>query len=404
MRALVIAPQPFFTPRGTPFSVYYRTLVTASLGVEVDLLTYGEGQDVDIPGVRVVRLPRSLWRKPIRTGPSAAKLYLDAFLLVWTVALLIRHRYPVVHAHEEAVFFCRLLKPIFRFRLIYDMHSSLPQQLTNFNFTRSKALIGIFARLEDSAIRSADMIITVCPALADYVRGRGVPDDRHLLIENSLFDPVRVAGLQSNAATATGAAQVGGDPRERFGLPPAARMVVYAGTLEHYQGIELLLQAFARAAAEREDLYLLVCGGSAPQVEHYRRQSATLGVGDRCRWLGRVPQAVAHWLNAAADVLVSPRREGMNTPLKIYELLARGKPLVATRIHSHTQVLNDDVAFLVEPEPVDMARGLLEALEPGGRRAQVVANARELYEKRYSRAAYEKKMRTLLRSVGACAA
>ena len=55
MKALVIAPQPFFSPRGTPFSVYYRTMVTAELGVEIDFLTYGEGQDVDIPGVRIMR-------------------------------------------------------------------------------------------------------------------------------------------------------------------------------------------------------------------------------------------------------------------------------------------------------------------------------------------------------------
>ena len=56
-RALVIAPQPFFSPRGTPLSVYYRTLVTAEQGVEIDLLTYGEGQDVEIPGVNIIRIP-----------------------------------------------------------------------------------------------------------------------------------------------------------------------------------------------------------------------------------------------------------------------------------------------------------------------------------------------------------
>ena len=49
MKALVIAPQPFFSPRGTPLSVYYRTLVTAEFGVSIDLLTYGEGWDIDIP-------------------------------------------------------------------------------------------------------------------------------------------------------------------------------------------------------------------------------------------------------------------------------------------------------------------------------------------------------------------
>ena len=53
-------------------------------------------------------------------------------MILWTIGLLARHRYAVVHAHEEAVFWCRFLKPVFRFRLIYDMHSSLPQQLENF--------------------------------------------------------------------------------------------------------------------------------------------------------------------------------------------------------------------------------------------------------------------------------
>jgi hypothetical protein len=57
MRALVIAPQPFFSARGTPFSVYYRTLLMSELGVSIDLLTYGQGQEVELPGVRVIRTP-----------------------------------------------------------------------------------------------------------------------------------------------------------------------------------------------------------------------------------------------------------------------------------------------------------------------------------------------------------
>ncbi len=47
-RVLVVAPQPFFTPRGTPFSVYYRTLVTGEQGFDIDLLCYGQGHDVDV--------------------------------------------------------------------------------------------------------------------------------------------------------------------------------------------------------------------------------------------------------------------------------------------------------------------------------------------------------------------
>ena len=117
MNALVIAPQPFFSPRGTPFSVYYRMLIASELGVKTDLLTYGDGQDVDIPGLRIIRIPRFTFLGPIKIGPSYQKLFLDIFILIWTVGLLLSNRYNIVHAHEEAVFFCRYLKPIFGFKL-----------------------------------------------------------------------------------------------------------------------------------------------------------------------------------------------------------------------------------------------------------------------------------------------
>ena len=153
MKALVVTPQPFFSPRGTPFSVYYRTLISAELGLKIDLLTYGEGQDVDIPGVRIIRIPRFGFLGNVKVGPSVLKLFLDIFVMIWTIGLLLWNRYDFIHAHEEAVFFCRFLKPIFRFKLVYDMHSSLPQQLTNFQFTNSKLLISFFKKLEDSCLR-----------------------------------------------------------------------------------------------------------------------------------------------------------------------------------------------------------------------------------------------------------
>src|SRR5215212_9972013 len=122
MRALVVAPHPFFTPRGTPFSVYYRTLITTELGVDVDLLTYWEGEGVAIPGVRVIRIPWVPFTSHVRVGPSLNKL-------------------------------------------VYDMHSSLPQQLSNFEFTKSHLLIQAFERLEKAALRAASAIITICPDL-----------------------------------------------------------------------------------------------------------------------------------------------------------------------------------------------------------------------------------------------
>ena len=123
------------------------------------------------------------------------KLFLDAFLVLWTIGCLVRHRYAIVHAHEEAVFFLRFLKPIFRFKLIYDMHSSLPEQLSNYRFTTSRLIIGLFEKLE-----------TELPARRPTWSSPSVPSwratptplmpdpKRHFLIENSIFEPVRLAG------------------------------------------------------------------------------------------------------------------------------------------------------------------------------------------------------------------
>jgi len=389
MKALVIAPQPFFTPRGTPFSVYYRTMISAELGLEIDLLTYGEGQDVDIPGVRILRTPRFAFLGHVKTGPSALKLFLDLFIVARTVWLLIRNRYDVVHAHEEAVFFCRFLKPVFRFKLIYDMHSSLPQQLTNFNFTKSRLLIGVFEKLENTAIRNAEAVITICPDLADYVESVIGKHEKHFLIENSIFDDVKLVEQTGESGNLD-------DVELTHPLPDAKPLIVYTGTLEAYQGIDILILGFAKALPEMPGAALLIAGGNPDQVERFRKMADDAGLGAACLLTGRVPQRRAKYFNSIADVIVSPRQSGTNTPLKVYEQLHSGIPLVATDIYSHTQVLNSDVAFLVPPTADGIAEGLLEAVKNTGAAQERVVNAKRLYEKEYSRDAYIEKMTRLL--------
>jgi glycosyltransferase involved in cell wall biosynthesis len=392
MKVLVVAPQPFFTPRGTPFSVYYRTLVMVEQGAEIDLLSYGVGADIDVPGVRVVRIPRLPFLEPIPVGPSGRKLVLDGLMLLWTIGLMLRHRYAVVHAHEEAVFWCRFLKPLFRFRLIYDMHSSLPQQLTNFRFTKSRFLINAFKWLEDGALRAADAVITICPDLRDYALQNGVESERHLLIENSIFDDVRLKQAPPSAAVTAGAVV---EPVFDARFP----VILYAGTFEAYQGIDVLVRAFARVLERRPDARLLLVGGADEQVARIRSLVAELGLADQCVLTGRVSKTKALEYTRAAQVLVSPRLHGTNTPLKIYEQLASGKPLVATRIWSHTQVLDDGVCYLVDPEPESMSEGLLQALDDLSRTREKANNARALYEREYSRPIYERKIKRLLEIV-----
>jgi glycosyltransferase involved in cell wall biosynthesis len=310
---------------------------------------------------------------------------------LWTIGLLLRHRYHFVHAHEEAIFWCNFLRPIFRFKLVYDMHSSLPQQLTNFGFTRSKVLIDIFDRLERACLRNADAVVTICPDLQDHALQTGLDPHRHVLIENSLFDDVRL----KHAPRAAQRPQQDEDVHNQV-LEAAGPVVLYAGTFEPYQGVDLLLAAFARVLEREPAAILLLVGGSPPQIEEKRRRARTLGIDRRCVFTGQVSKRCVSELTARAHVLVSPRTGGTNTPLKIYEQLASGKPLVATRIWSHTQVLAENVCILVEPEPEALAAGILRALHEGSTH---VSNARALYESAYSRPAYEAKVRRLLELV-----
>lgn len=174
------------------------------------------------------------------------------------------------------------------------------------------------------------------------------------------------------------------------------RLVIYAGTLESYQGIDILIEAFKYVVEAVDDTILLILGGTETQVTYYSSLADKYEISSSCVFTGRVPQSIAKSYASHADVQISSRVSGTNTPLKVYEQLSRDIPLVATNIYSHTQVLDDDVAFLVEPQPQDMASGILAALDPNGTGRQKAANAQRLYEQKYSRTVYTDKMKNLL--------
>lgn len=397
MKILMVTPQPFFSPRGTPFSVYYRTWVASELGYDIDLLTYGQGQDVLIPRCRIIRIPAFRRLGPVGVGPSLLKLFLDCFMSAWTVRLLLRHHYDVVHAHEEAVFWCRWLKPVFRYRMVYDMHSSLPQQLHNFQFTRSRLVHWLFRKLEESALKSADAVVVICPALRDYAAT--IADrDKIVLIENSLYEPVTFAHTASDGAMSTLAASAARSlAGEQWMLSRSPHNVIaYAGTLEVYQGIDLLLEAFSIATKRMPEAGLLIVGGYSQEVAQFRELADRLGLGESVYFTGQVSQSDAQRLVGIAGVAVSPRVSGTNTPMKLYQLMANGIPVVATRIESHTQVLNNETAILSNPSAEEMAAAMIHALSDRESASAIGRRAQQWYEHHYSKNAYVSKMHKLL--------
>lgn len=382
MRILMLAPHPFFAPRGTPHSVYFRALTMAEQGAHIDLLTYGEGADVEIPGVRHIRIPHPPFLAPVRIGPSLAKVLLDLVMLGVFVRQMMRNSYDVVHAHEESVFFAALFKPVFGYRLVYDMHSSLPQQLSNFPTSRSGLLIGLFRALERLSLRSAGLVITICPDLAAHAEALMPDPTRQLLIENTRFEPVRF--VDDDAVKLNRPA-----PLE---FPAGRRVIFYAGSFEPYQGLDLVVRAFADVVSLHPDAMLVLAGGLPKQVARLAAMAEQEGVAESCLFPGSVPQDDVSRLLTQATVLLSCRVSGTNTPLKIYEQIASGVPLVATRILSHTQVLDDSIAILVDPTPKGLAEGLNRALSGGEDVRHLAEAAQETARRDYSADTYRRKI------------
>src|SRR5215207_981059 len=133
----MLAPEPFFEPRGTPFSEYHRLKALTDLGHHVDLVTYPFGVDVEMPNLRIIRTAKPPFINRVRIGPSTAKVVLDACLAVTILRQARRERYDAIHSHEEMGLLGVWLARRLRIPHLYDMHSSPPQQLTNTSVARS---------------------------------------------------------------------------------------------------------------------------------------------------------------------------------------------------------------------------------------------------------------------------
>jgi glycosyltransferase involved in cell wall biosynthesis len=386
VRILMIAPEPFFEPRGTPFSQFHRIRALTELGHQVDLVTYPFGQDVSIRGLRVFRGLRPPFLKDVKIGPSFAKIPLDALLTLSVLRRALSERYDAVHSHEEGGLIGIVLAALLRIPHLYDMHSSLPQQLTNFAFSRSRLVRRLFLGIERLIIRHSRVVIVICPSLEDTVREID-PTARTVLIENA-------PGSAGDEATAEQAAAV----RRTLGLAPATPVVLYTGTFEAYQGLELLFDAMAHVHRAHPAARLVLAGGQPDQVARARDQAQAAGIEDVTLFAGERPAPEIPAYLRASDVLVSPRSRGTNTPLKIYQYLRSGKPIVATRLLTHTQVLGDQTAILTGTSAREFADGILAALDDPARAEGVGRRARELADGKYSYAAY------LERTRQACAA
>lgn len=345
-RVLVVAPQPFYENRGTPIALLHVLRALSELGYQVDMLTLPIGDPVEISGLRLLRTRNPLRIRSVPVGFSMGKLVFDA-LLYWDLRReLARRRYACVHAVEEAAFYATFLSHRKGVPVIYDMQSSLPEQLAQHRFLRSGIIQRALLWMERRLLRAADFV--VCSAgLADHVRTTAPGVDLrewHFPAAPPAASPAEVAAL-----------------RAEMNIPPAARVVLYSGNFAAYQGTDLLFEAAPAVLAAVPDVYLVFVGAST-EAALTRRVGEGIGA-ERVRVLPRQPRGRIEAFTQLASILVSPRNHGGNFPLKIFDYLAAGKPIVATDVPAHRAVLDDSLALLVPASADAIAHGLIKMLQ-----------------------------------------
>jgi glycosyltransferase involved in cell wall biosynthesis len=386
MRILLVAPQPFYQERGTPIAVRMLAETLCGHGHAVDLLTYHEGADLDIEGLRILRTPALPGLRHVPIGISWKKLVCDVLISARLLVLALSHRYDVIHAVEEAVFPAILLRSSARARVVYDMDSMLGESLIS-KWRMLRPVERLLRAMERAVIRRADAVFAVCKDLARHatVDAPGVPV---FLIEDVAIPAQQIPG--------------GAEPLREL-LDVRGPLGLYVGNLQRYQGVEQIVQAMAHLPREL-DLTLALIGGAPEDVARMRTLVRKLHLEERVFLLGPRPLAQLSGFLAQADILVSPRLCGSNTPMKIYSYMNSGRAILATRIASHTQVLDDHCALLAEPNPQALAAGLATLAGDEALRMRLGAAARRRATERYSLEAFREKVRAAYQTLEALGA
>jgi glycosyltransferase involved in cell wall biosynthesis len=367
-RVLIVTPQPFYEDRGTPIAVRYVASALGALNVDVHLLAFPVGRDIGMKNVTIHRCANALHIKQVPIGFSLRKLALDAGLWRSFSGLLAHRPFDVVHAVEEAAYMAAALCPPLGQRFIYDMASAIPTELLRKSRFKSALLRTPLEAVQRRVMHNAGHII--CSAgLASYVRaqaaGTAVNEWQYPALSSVVSEP----DLDSL--------------RRKLQIRPGQRVLLYAGSFAGYQGLDLLLAAFARLSAQHPELVLVCVGASGAEEARWSTATPDRSHHGNVRIVARQPRALMPLYMELADVLLLPRVDCENVPLKLYDYMAAGKPIVATRQPGSNRLLNEQRAFLCDATADSLAEAIERACSHPAQAAWIASQALRYAEQHF---------------------
>ena len=322
----MIAACPFPWPRGTPIRIHRIAEAVARRGHAVHVVTYHLGEDLADPPFVVHRIRDVPAYRRTAPGPTVRKLFqLDPMLAGLLRRLHQEIRFDLVHAHhyEGLLVASHALRAT---PIVYDAHTLLASELPTYPLGLPRRCIRAVAPWLDRHLpRRADRIIAVSEAIrkALTTRGASAPERVHVI----------PSGVEWQRFPA--------DP----GTTPDGRTVIFTGNLAPYQGVNLMLEAFARLHARRADVRLMIVTDSSfTPFEPLAQQLGVLAAVD----LRRATFAQQPALLAAATVAINPRVRCDGIPQKLLNYMAAGLPIAT--FESSSGPLRHEVTGLRVPD------------------------------------------------------
>jgi len=261
--------------------------------------------------------------------------------------------------------------------------------------------MGIFKRirmaimdyLEIFTAKKSDAVIAVTQRIKEILIKRGIDESKVTVIPNganvNLFRPINDV-IAINKL------------RNKYGINKNTRVVMFVGHLTYWQGVEYLIQIAPLVLKAVPDTMFFIVGEGELKKD-FITLAKKVGVLDKCIFTGKVPyEEVPLYINMA-DVCVVPKRVlGFGySPLKLYEYMACGKPVVATETAGFEIVRQYNTGILVNPEnPEEFSNAIVKLLLNEKLREQMGARGRKLIVSEYSWESAAKKtievFRTLL--------
>lgn len=211
----------------------------------------------------------------------------------------------------------------------------------------------------------AGLLVAVNETIKSYLRQEGVAEKKIAVVENGI-DSRFCAGAVDGARR-----------RAEYGIGGDETAIVFVGSFQPYHRVDLLIEAFARIAPVGPAKLLLV--GDSSLSERAKSLAKAHGIDDRTIFAGRVPSTDVASFVAAADICVMPATNDYGNPMKMYEYMALGKPVVAPDKPPIREIATHDVDALLFPQDdvAALSAALKALIDDGGLRQRLGARTRE---------------------------